>query len=476
MRRQARSLCAALLWVGLLTTIPPSRAAQVTPVWQPQLSRGGLDADPRLERVVSLSLPDSDLGTVISHLTALSQAPLACDEDLRARPITVYLPPTRLKDVMAELAAFTACEWWTQGDPAGYQLRKTSALRKAEADALARFGSFDLMFSPEADPETVKAATHRLREYREALSVPVDQLVERYGDSDPWLVACRLNPLYQGLLPFLTSLSDRDVRLMTVRHLYFRVADLPTGLRDHLERAARGEFQSNDYYGPRPFHPDPGSVTLYRTWQERWDHATINLSWESGGVCIRFSVPDTHMSTPVLPIRAKEGNRASALQQIFRRTHPTPTVEEIKASIAKLEPVFAAEARQQEQEEASKMDRERLSALRKVGADWSDKETLDRHVIPCRNLPDSVSLGEVLVNIAEQAAIPLLAECAQSRSVPAPPELRKEQTVREALERSSRHWRSSAGWSKPLGRFATLKEEGTIPSFALSAHWGISSL
>ncbi|HUW15291.1 MAG TPA: hypothetical protein VM537_36595 [Anaerolineae bacterium] len=458
MSRPLHGLCAGLLLALLLGSHRPGLAADAVPVWQTQFSDSGFDSDHRLECAVSISLPDSDLGTIFSHLSAFSGVALTCDDDLRSRPITLYLPLTRLKDAMAELASFTMCEWWEMDDPSGYRMRKTPTLRQAEEKTLARYSSCDFS-PPEADPELVEAVARRLREYEESLSVPQDQLVEEYEDSDPWLAASQLNPLYRGLIPFLTSLSHEDIRLMAVGRLSLRIADLPTGVLNHLERAALGDFDNNLDYGPRLYHPRPDTFTLYSNWEERWDHATIDISWlpeaESGDVCIRFNVPDTHASTPVMPIRAKDGARSIALDQIFRRTHRIATPEQIKEKIARIAPISEAENERGGREKASRTNNERLSLLRKLGADWSDKAVLERRVIPWPDASRTASLGEVLVSIAEQADMPLVADyVVDYLGGTVPPELWKEQTVREALERASRRWGSDTVWSKPLGRYA----------------------
>jgi hypothetical protein len=312
---------------------------------------------------------------------------------------------------------------------------------------------------PEADPKAVKAITRRLREYAQSLSVPHDELVEKYEDSDPWLAASQLNPFYRGLIPFLTSLSPEEIRLLAVGRLSLRIAELPTGVRNHLERAALGDFDNRLDFGPRLHHPQPDSATLYATWEERWDSATIDMSWlptaESGSVCIRFNVPDSHASMPVLPIRAEDGGRSIALDQIFRRTHPTPTAEEIKEKIARIAPIAEAENAQAERAEASRATTERLSLLRELGADWSDKAALARRVVPWPDPDRTASLQEVLVSIAEQAEMSLVADyVVDYRGGAVPPELAEEQTVREALERACRRWGSKTVWSKPLGRYA----------------------
>jgi hypothetical protein len=61
----------------------------------------------------------------------------------------------------------------------------------------------------------------------------------------------------------------------------------------------------------------------------------------------------------------------------------------------------------------------------------------------------------VLVSIAQQAGMPLIADyVVDYRGGAVPPELGREQTVREALERACRRWGSNTVWSKPLGRYA----------------------
>jgi hypothetical protein len=454
MSTSVRVACICLAALALLGSLP-ARADSILPQWQPQFSQQGLDPDPRLEHAVVLAPPGSDLATVIAELAKQSGVALACENELRLRRITIYLPGTRLKDVMAELAPFVMCEWWKEGSPPRYTLRKTNSLRQAEEKLLVPPADLQPPTQPWAN---VDAAMQRLQEYAAALPLSEDELIRQYQDSDPWVAATLLNPLERGFIPFLTGLSRDQVDLACRGQLKFRVSDLPTGVRQQVERWVSGGYLHTlpslvDTDGRDWRQPDPSYLIRFNTWEERWQHAVIWVTWGPQGMSVNLMIPDIASIISCHPIWTDDKtNLRGALGRIFSHQHPEPTAEERAAFEARMVAVDKASSELTEQYWRDR----RLSDLRQSGADWSDGEALARKCVVWpfpRAGSGWIGADELVVRVAAGTGLPLLAGTSPSRFGDGlvPEELTHEQTLRGALEILGQG--GGVIWSKPQGRF-----------------------
>jgi len=447
----------SVISLGLLLGPLPVFAGETmqVAVWQSQLSQHGRDLDARLERAVRLSLPDTTVEDLLTRISRQTGVALECGPDLAERPLTIHLPAVRLKDTMAELAQFLLCCWTvdaSSGEPT-YTLHKGSELTKAEQDLLHIWDSPTLPGPPPASDQEIEAVAQRLRQYSAAFSLSEAELIAEYGESDPTLVAPLLDATDRGFVPLLARLShDQIRRLASHQSVIFRVTDLPAGIRSHVEHWRREAHEEAARDHPSAVAPDPARPPRFNTPEERWAHATLRLANVSNGVQVYLDVPDIPMLVHRQPIWMGDVFHPSARWQIFRHQHPDATDEETARFKAQVDALSRDRQRREEEREAAERQ-----AFREVhGADLGDRAALGRQVVPWPEKPaEPIAKTRLLVHIAEEADLPLLADPESGRT--RMEWITQTWTLREALE----NWCGRGSppqwvWSKARGRFLTL--------------------
>jgi len=402
-------------------------------------------------------MPDTALSDLLAELSRQSGVALECEEDLARRPITTYLPGTRLKDVMAELARFLPADWWPEQDEGErrYTLRKNSELRSAESDL------YEYLLNPKrapkrASPQEANVLAGRLREYAQAFALPEQELLDRYLDSDPWLAETLSDPLTRGFVPLVTTFSRDQLLRLTSEPLILRVSELPAAVRSHTERWANGTYGPLDDFVGWVEGAEGKRAPRFQNWNQRWSHATLRISWlKDYGMQIHLVVPDV-CQILCEPVRPRDVHPGQAWARIFNRQHPEPTQERIEEYRAKVDPKLEAWNRRAEIRERAREREQREAFLKEHDADWSDRELLTRKLVPWPSA-DMTTGAELLVRIAKECAVPLLADSDRQSGGTVSRRFREETTVQDGLELVARRLGYQWIWSKPVGRFLTVR-------------------
>jgi hypothetical protein len=295
------SVCAIALAAAILSGIAPLSGDEPEPLptpadweqWQPQIDF----ADTRLAPPFSMWEKEIDLQDVLARLSAASGAEMTTAPELGGVEVSVFVGKGTVSGVMLMLAELYAGYWCY---PRGQS--PTERRYYLVPAALPEKPTFDRFQKMQRRAWMVEHAPWReerekaLRLHREALSLSPEDLIERYGESDPWLCVNVLSPQAKPLVEYACSLEGEELEeLLTYGRLDYRpIRRFPQAVREHLLEQIRAEDEGGGLYaeeylfGSRP--------KRFETAQERRANTSVSVEWRDPFLVLQAYVPDTGMT------------------------------------------------------------------------------------------------------------------------------------------------------------------------------------
>ena len=266
-------------------------ADRPTPVsWDQWLPKTD-DSDSRLQdHIVSLWQPDLTLRDVLAEIGTQASVRLTTVADLGDTRLTVFLSDCGLDGLMVALADLCDAYWaFPRGaDPAKREYCLVGFREPEPVDAMYESQMAALRRARAANQRALRE--RRLELYAEALSLPPEQVIEKYGVTDPWICADLLNPAARPMIEMVCSLAPgaREA-LLTEGEISIPLSRLPIALQAHLARWAKGTW---GVPGMQERHPDPDRLPRFDRPEDRWTAATFRLWWSRTALKGFLDVPD----------------------------------------------------------------------------------------------------------------------------------------------------------------------------------------
>jgi len=261
--------------------------------WQPQTDF----ADTRLAPPFSMWEKEIDLRDVLTRLSAASGVEITTAPELAVLEVSVFVAKGTISGVMLVLARLYAGHWCY---PRGQS--PTERRYYLVPAALPEKRTFDHFQKMQRRAWMVEHAPWReerekaLGLHREALSLSADEVIERYGETDPWLCADVLSPHTKPLVEYACSLEGEELEeLLTYGRLDYRpIRRFPEAVREHLLEQIRAEDEGGSLYADE--HLFGEGPKRFETSEERLANTSVSVEWRESTLVLQAYVPDTGMT------------------------------------------------------------------------------------------------------------------------------------------------------------------------------------